>query len=207
MSARWVKVPLLFVLLGIPVVLYLFLQEFGKNEFDLPVYYHEGISDPVSGCETNLVPHTIKQFVGELPCQLWDCSVVGEKLVVFSFIKSGCSTDHLGEIARVCNYFEDQTMLHTITVPMDAGVSEEVLNLNTKFYGLTREVWSWWQYQSNVIDLVQCGFNLSLDCATSAQVVLLDKQFQIRGYYLASDLQEMDRLLTEIKILLSKEDV
>ena len=206
MSTKWVRVPLLFFLLGMPVAFYIFLQSFGENEYDLPVLYEDGIPDPIPGCAENRKPHAIEQLVNEGPCQSWDCSDIDGKLVIFSFAKMGCTTTHLGEIARICNIYRNQSLFHAVTVPLDSEVQPKTQDQNASLYGLSQDIWSWWPYYQNVASLVQCGFNLNMDCNTSDQVVLVDSLFQIRGYYLASDLQEMDRLVTEIKLLLMNMD-
>ena len=53
---------------------------------------------------------------------------------------------------------------------------------------------------------MSCGFNLSLDCSSTEQAVLVDQNAQIRGYYRVGDTEELDRLVTEITILLKQEN-
>lgn len=48
---------ILFVALPLPVLVFLFLKFFGKNEFDVPVYWKDGIN--VSGCNPHLGPYVL----------------------------------------------------------------------------------------------------------------------------------------------------
>ena len=206
MPAKWIQALLLFLLLGMPITLYLFLQGFGENVYNIPVFYENGIPDPIAGCTENPKPHLINEFVNEGPCQLWNCADIEEKFVIFSFIKDGCDSTHFEEIARVCNVYRNQILFKAITVLLDSEVSAGAMDQNARLYGFSQDVWSWWPYHQAVTPLVQCGFNLSMDCISAGQVVLVDNLFQIRGYYLASDPEEMDRLVVELNLLFGEAD-
>jgi hypothetical protein len=55
-----VKKIILFVALGVPVLVFIFLKLFGKNEFDVPVYYSQGIGRELPGCKTSTqVPYAL----------------------------------------------------------------------------------------------------------------------------------------------------
>ena len=42
------KILYLFIALLLPVLVFLFLKYFGKNEFDIPVYYEKGVEDSLT---------------------------------------------------------------------------------------------------------------------------------------------------------------
>ncbi len=44
------KILYLFLALALPVLVFLFLKYFGKNEFDIPVYYTKGVGDSAAIC-------------------------------------------------------------------------------------------------------------------------------------------------------------
>ena len=44
---------ILFVALGVPIMVFIFLKFFGRNEFDIPVYYTEGIGRELPGCRSS----------------------------------------------------------------------------------------------------------------------------------------------------------
>lgn len=48
---------ILFIALPLPILVFLFLKFFGKNEFDVPVYWANGINVP--GCKPYTKPYTI----------------------------------------------------------------------------------------------------------------------------------------------------
>lgn len=41
---------ILFVALPLPILVFIFLKIFGKNEFEVPVYYAEGVDRNITGC-------------------------------------------------------------------------------------------------------------------------------------------------------------
>src|SRR5882724_9062755 len=42
------KILYLFIALLLPVLVFLFLKYFGKNEFDIPIYYEKGVEDSLA---------------------------------------------------------------------------------------------------------------------------------------------------------------
>jgi protein SCO1/2 len=44
------KITYLLLALALPGLIFIFLKVFGKNHFDIPVYYKEGISDSLKEC-------------------------------------------------------------------------------------------------------------------------------------------------------------
>jgi protein SCO1/2 len=194
---------LLLILLAMPVFFYLFLQKFGENEYKIPVYYQQG-TNPLPGCNESAKPHIISPYFLEDPCREWNCSFIKNKLAVFSFSKAGCSTKALNEVARVCNVYRDQPLFHSVTLAVDGSITKDLVNQQSELYSLPANVWSWWIYDSSVETLVKCGFNLDLDCSLVSQVILVDQEKQIRGYYNADDPEEMDRLVTEFEILIKE---
>lgn len=52
---------ILFVALPLPVLVFIFLKLFGKNEFEVPVYWSDGVY--VDGCEPRPGPYTLPDSV------------------------------------------------------------------------------------------------------------------------------------------------
>ncbi len=48
---------LLFIALFVPILVFIFFKIFGKNEFDIPVYWSDGVK--VNGCPPVLGPYTL----------------------------------------------------------------------------------------------------------------------------------------------------
>jgi protein SCO1/2 len=200
MPLKWLKALLLVVLLGMPVLLYMFLQGFGENKYQVPVFYQDGIESPVQpGCLENQTSHRLDRYFIDAGL---DLSTLEEKLVVFGFVKSDCHTEALSDIARICNQFKNENLFRATTIAVDAQATEEVQDELAKRYIIPQEVWAWLPYSNTVDHLIKCGFNLSIDCDLSRQLVLVDAESRIRGYYIVSDSKELDRLGTEINILL-----
>ncbi|MBX2916549.1 MAG: hypothetical protein KF856_14865 [Cyclobacteriaceae bacterium] len=56
------KVIYLFLALLLPGIIFVFLRKFGKNEFNIPVYYQTGVEDP-GACGTYPVPYRVPDSV------------------------------------------------------------------------------------------------------------------------------------------------
>ena len=200
MFSKQLKALLLLILLGMPVLFYLFLQSFGENKYEVPVFFENGIPDRVSGCETD-EPHSLTNYFQSDACDTWSCSQVVGKYTVFCFIKSECETEAISQFARVNNLFRDQSTFHAVAVALDSVTDQQALTNQLELYKIPKNLWSWWTYQQGTETLVRCGFNLNIDCNASQTMVLIDKDYRIRGIYNSQDEEEMDRLVTEYQIL------
>ena len=203
MASKTIKMLLLLLLLGVPVLIYLFLQGFGENQYTLPIYYEEGIPDSGDDCATMPVPHTLSDFIEIKNCQNGNCAQVKNKVVLFNFVSNECSTQSLEAIARITNQYKDKDLFHTVTVFTDSETTNSEIASYSELYNISENSWSWWDYQASVPNLVKCGFNLSMNCELVNQAVLLDQNQRIRGYYSTTDAEELDRIATEIAILLT----
>jgi hypothetical protein len=57
------KVIYLFLALMLPGLIFVFLKYFGKNEFDIPVYYENGIAEVPEGCKYSPGPYIVPDSV------------------------------------------------------------------------------------------------------------------------------------------------
>jgi hypothetical protein len=153
------KIPYLFIALLLPGLIFLFLKFFGKNEFDIAVYYQKGISsDTLSGkCNIHVqgqyhVPDSVFEKWGKLESIL---------LVSYSNEKE---TEWISELSK------NGKLVYHRQVCGDCS-------------------------RDNLKDCV-------LFLKEPYNSVLIDSQKRIRGYYKLGDIDEMDRLQVEIKILL-----
>lgn len=63
----------LFLLLALllPILIFLFLKFAGRNEFNIPVFHEQGVTDPTSSCDPILdKPYTVKRWQG-IPEKAW----------------------------------------------------------------------------------------------------------------------------------------
>jgi hypothetical protein len=168
----------LFLALALPGLFFVFLKYFGKNEFDVPVYFAEGLPQDTVCNVTSTAPYVIPDSAmvqaGARPGQV---SVIA----VYPFIK-----DDLTELHRVAKkYSTDKVFI---------GIVSGMQNM-PKSHLPIKEV----QYQSFGW-LVTCGLRF----AEPWSVVLVDSKSQIRGFYDGSRRDEMDRLDLELSIVLKK---
>ncbi len=205
MSSRWIKTALLAVTLAAPVIIYLFLQSFGENRYQVTLYYQQGIEEPLASCQNTSQPHQ----VNHLPGKNWQNTKLApnhldDQLTVISLLNPACE-DHLpvlDEVARVSNNYRDDQRVQGLTLAVNAKIDVSEYQQRSAAYNLRADNWDLILWDSTTQEVVNCSLNLPDDCATSTTLVLVDGKRQIRGYYLAQDKEEVDRLITEIEILL-----
>jgi len=156
------KALFLFLALLLPVLVFLFLRFFGKNEFAVPPLYTETFPEVPQGCApVKALPYHIADSVRrKLP--FGDDSLA---LVTFGEL----SSEAINQLKRVGSKF-----------PNDPVVMVQLAD--------TKPDWK------------QCVFFLK----PPFDWVLVDRRGTIRGQYTSGDLDEADRLITEITIILKK---
>lgn len=186
------KAIFLFLLLLLPILIFLFLKGFGRNEFTIPVYYETGLGDSLS---TPCLNRSNQQYVVNSP-------YVEEgqlKLIHFENIDGPLTLFRLEELERVQDVFGEDPEVQLITsvnaVNMDVQVIEDYKN-RVQFLD------QFWKRQAldsmSWATLKFCAMAMSnLD----NRVVLVDKQNRIRGYYNITEREETDRLILELRIL------
>ena len=170
-----------------PVVLYLFLQAFGKNKFTIPVFHQYGPEYQVSDCgEYGLVqyvvPHLFMDDLEKMPIVVYGLleETMDENIQINirSFIRS---IDHPQKLSIIVLAASDQ-----------AARIESYPNLVV--------------YGQDEGSLAKYRCELLIPNTTSKSIfVLCDQKRHVRGYYDLSDLEEMDRLTTETQILFEEQ--
>ncbi len=208
MSGRVTKVALLVATLALPVGLYLFLRNFGENQYKVPIIYEDGITDPLDGCPATYDAQLSDFSFTDAAQAQGNFSEHTGRIYVFSFVQNGCDSQGkvLNEVARVANDYRDDLRVGVVSLQLDesyaAGSWLELRNT----YGLRADNWDLWQV-TDAPSIVRCGFNLEIEnCEAAQQLVLLDGLLRIRGVYQAGDLEDVDRLITELEILLLNEE-
>lgn len=187
---------ILFLTLIFPVLIYLFLQGFGKNEFDIPVYFEEGILDPLGDCPkySSVQPYQINRSIVD---QMLNEREGTEKFIVYE-VGNTDSHQLRNNLYTFLEKYKDRTDVGLISIK----------EMNDTLYAPSRYN-SWKRYNlpdSNLKRLGSCILQLNLNAEMKADsgLVLVDGNNQIRGYYDPFELKEIDRLNTELYILLSK---
>ena len=174
---------LLLAMLAFPVLIYLFLQGFGRNEFDIPVYHAEGVDGQPGGCggaESDMfgVPHWVDDDTLVL---------VGKSAVVYAIMP------------------DDSIDLVTIKNNLQSFFSRYGDDQRVRWYELRGP-------RQRLIHYARCALRLDVthDTLTNTlfgnQLVLVDDQRRIRGYYDPLDAKELDRLSVELQILITQQN-
>lgn len=186
----------LFLILVFPVLIYLFLQGFGKNEFTIPVYYPSGITLPQAGC-TSSVLDQVYQTDRTVLRELLGVEVPQDQITVYELgnAKSDQIRNNLYTFLEKYKGREDISLV-------------SIRKSNDTVFAPTRYDF-WKRYNlpdSNFMRLGRCILQLDLNQQFEADsgLVLVDQKQQIRGYYDPMILKEIDRLNTELYILLSE---
>lgn len=196
----FLKAGMLLLILVLPVLIYIFLQAFGKNEYDLPVYFENGVDSVAAGCDYPEGQYKVPaDFLGK----------ANNNIIIAFFRPAGIkSTSLISEVARAMNVFQKEDVKLLLFSPEN----------ETDFHQLEKELTSFgnkssqWLLSSNhpeqIKNIAACGFVIlealnenSLD--DHFPLVLIDKERRIRGYYNGEDREEIDRLIVEINILLA----
>lgn len=188
MKSKLFKFIILFLALLLPVCIFVFLKLFGKNEFDIPIYYQSQTAIDSTACEGIKAPYRIK------PVTLKD---TGQKAITINFGAAASvvftTTDSLlsKNILRQLNRVQDRLLKGTAELMIIRPTDNIEPLEGWKQFVMGKDEFKQWQ---------QCGL-LSSD---HNKFVLIDENQNIRGYYSSDDIEEVDRLIVEVKILNSK---
>lgn len=182
----------LFLLIALPVLIFLFLKFFGRNEFTIPVYYEEGITDSLATpcLEQTNIQYVVKNNLIEM----------GEiDIVHFERMDGPVLKTRLEELERVQDVFASdesiklKTFLNQETIKAtDITDYDQRILFNENFWKINALDSSSWSH------LKMCDMVMS---ELDNRVVLIDKENRIRGYYNILEREETDRLILELRIL------
>lgn len=182
----------LFLLILLPIIIFLFLKRFGRNEFTIPVYYEQGLGDSLT---TPCLDRSNKQYIVASPF------VDKEKMQIIHFerVDGPLTLFRLEELERVQDVFGDDKEVELITSVNEASMSLQAIEDYKNRIQFFESFWKRQALDSAAwSDLKYCAMAMSnLD----NRVVLVDKQNRIRGYYNITDREETDRLILELRIL------
>ncbi len=222
MNKSW-KTGILIAILGIPVLAFLFLKIFGRNNFDLPYFFpemdEEGEVIMVSG---DTLFSTAPEFT-LLDTKGDSVTIKNGSIKVINFFFSRCGTicpianTFMAEVAdnfkhksdvqfygiTVDPKYDTPEILHTYSRALGIeGLNYELLTGDKKYiYSLCLDefhlpVADASEYDPSITDIDQMFIH-------SDKVLLIDQEGYFRGIYSGTQKDEMDRLKLEIKVLLS----
>lgn len=216
MKFTW-KTGILLLILAIPVLIYLFLQGFGSNHFNIPIYYEEGVQSSMTDCGFTEGQHYIPNFalINQNNDAVTDKALKGNITVVDFFFTSCPDICPImsSELSRVANAFQNEDRLKIMSFSVDPSYdTPEVLKEYAEDYNSDVSKWQFVTGDKKAIyALARCGFILPVqdgdgglgDFIHSEKLVLVDQDKRIRGYYDGTDRADVDRLVTEVGILLA----
>ncbi len=158
------KVIFLFLAFLLPVLIFLFLKFFGKNEFAVEPLYSTIPPEVPAGCAPVSIPYHIPDSIAK------SVALEQDSLTLIVFGKP--DKEALTQLARIDEEFAGE------------AIHQRIIE----------------QTHPEYTSLKQCIFFLK----EPFNLVLVDRRGTIRGEYVMNDREEVDRLLTEIAIILKK---
>jgi protein SCO1/2 len=211
---KLLKWSVLTLFLLIPILIYLFLINFGKNHYELPVYYEEGL--PIEGKGNDGKQHYIPafSFINQDRKTVTEKDLKGKIYVAkFFFVTCpGICPKMSSQVQRVQQYFEKDkdVMFVSFTVNPENDTPEVLKEYANEHQAISGK----WHFltgdKQEIYDLARYGFALAVVDSSlknpdafihSEKLVLVDKKSRIRGYYDGTERKDVDRLITEIQLL------
>lgn len=182
------KLVFLFVALLLPVLIYLFLKSFGKNEFAVPVLFADSVTAPVAcGSYAYETPYHIADSV--LQKTLWNPN---DSLTIYIFEEGDKAKEHERIIHRMRIFDQFKNVpLQVVHIYKDtAGKDKSAERLTTRVLP-----------DSSFLLIRNCVFLLS----PGNDAAIIDRQKRIRGQYNLTNRQDADRMIMEeMNILLKR---
>ncbi|MEJ1237843.1 hypothetical protein WBG78_06940 [Chryseolinea sp. T2] len=189
------KIIILTLVFILPIAVFVFLKLFGRNEFDVaPLYVSEV---PSLRAECGFKP-AAPYFVEDSIQRYFNISADSLTVIFFGPL-SGEAQNQLDRVREQTAPDPVQILdAATIGVPLPDVTSNATFGTDTSSHqdgSIIRAL-----SPAEAVALKHCVFFLD----SVKDVVMLDRQGAIRGQYAAADRDEIDRLLTEITIILKK---
>ena len=206
-----------------PIAIAVFLFTQGKNQYELEVFYENGVVSTNTFCEFEEgVQHTIPDFslINQNKAAI-NQAMLEDKLTVVSFFFTSCPTicpTMNSEMLRVqerLGRHGDHLQILSISVDPEYD-TPEVLSTYGEALGADHQFWTMATGNREAIYmLARCGFLLPVEHGGddpyefihSEKFILVDKSKRIRGYYEGTSREEVDRLIQEAQVLLHEYDL
>ena len=194
----------LAVLLALPIAIYLFLQAFGQNKFNIPIFYETGLTSTMDQCQGNYnLPYLVSYLID------MDSSLVAHesgKTVIYD-LSDATATDYrivMNNLQSLFARYGDDSRLLILSLTRDSEASQnKSLTKNHLVHILNHK--KFLQFGRCILQL-DLKYDSLHNQFNGKKMVLVDRFRRIRGYYDASVLQEIDRLNTEINILFNNQN-
>ena len=195
----------LLVILAIPVLVFIFLKSFGVNHYSIPVFYDADTTVNLTGCPDFSLPHHLDAE------KYFQKTIFKEQnFLVFSTIDAQevqeLAFEKVGQLAR----FDDAIAADDYKIITLINTSPEIFRDTFTGVFAPSDQWTLLQIEPNKLqEFARCGLILPDDETkfSNNQLVLVDHNRMIRGYYEGDSREEVDRLILETKILLREQDL
>lgn len=184
------KALFLFLALLLPVIVFVFLKLFGKNEFTVEPLFQEEIEIPVT-CDSFSynIPYTIPDSI--LVALDWN-KTDSATLIIFDDLNQENRVRTHAQIERITKEFESEKL--TVLCVVDSGESTWLNNIREHIKIVE-------QSHEKLMTTMNCVF--LLDGLHNA--VIIDSKKRIMGQYDLNDLEDADRLYVhELNILFKR---
>lgn len=194
------KVGGLLLILAVPLLILVFLEQFGEQHYTIPTdpAEAEGLSAEVpagSLGQAFRLSEPLLNFKGET---ISGKDFVGEILIVYCLPTMHSDTAELvlEKLTRVQNVFEQDSLVRLLTVAPTRQL-DSLSRLAQRYRGRP-DVWRF------LADTTEGNASAQLlpERTNAATLVLIDQAQQVRGYYDGTQEKEVDRLVAETRILL-----
>ncbi len=197
MQSKKLKSLLLLVLLVLPASIFIFLKSFGRNEFVVPIYYEQGVGDTLTNdCGRS----------SEVPYRVFTKPATQVRFKVYHFEKAETANLNfrLEELERVQDVFAEDDAVLLFSFLNSPSITARAFQQFDDRINFDPSFWS-------IRPVDSLSYNVFKNCELvmndqDDRVVLVDKEERIRGYFDITDREETDRLILELKILLSQEE-
>ena len=193
-------------MLLVPVLAFLFLKSFGTNHYALPTFLPERVDSTQVGGKWQR--DTVYQQVGisgltsQAGRSVATTEIVGRGLYVASFLCVGCpgaSPEPTAQLARVQELYRQDARVKLVTF-LTAGLTPE--KAAEQYSAIAGK---WWFLTGDAAALSHLASRYQLPSSSTIQtpsLFLIDRDQRVRGIYDGTKNKEIDRLLTEIGVLL-----
>jgi protein SCO1/2 len=181
---KFQKIMLLFLALLLPVIIFIFLKSFGKNKFDVAPLFQEVVEIPADCSVQYKFPYTIPDTV----------------LAKFSWSHDDSLALIVFDDALDANGQKTSIQLSRLNVELKRGLNYIVYAEHYRpEQGLHKNSISVVEIISNQLStLKKCIFLVK----ANDNAILVDSKGRIRGQYNLTDMEDSDRLIMELKIIL-----
>ena len=205
---RILKILLLPSILLIPSAIYIFLQVFGVNEYSLPIYRTVDGLDVVSSSERPYMDGMMDNHgtFADVASVIDQSSLKGSISIVELLTSDVDPTRRNRQIQRIADLFEGEPSVRIIRI-----IEQDILGSNEndlRFFTGSENICIYASSYEEMVKYATKGLGINLDTQHHQaidQLVLMDRQGRIRGYYTSTEFEEMDRLVLEIKILIKQD--